>query len=205
MSIAVAQLPESGYQLEEQDLLLLHRCQERNEDAYGEIYRVHQQKVFNIAYRILGDRALAEDALQETFINIYRGIRFFRGDSKISTWINRIAVNVCLGLIRKNKRTPTLELDGTSETFQQSLESLEVGPFESYFIREHREKVQRALDNISHKHRTVVRMHDLEGHTIAEIAEHLAVPAGTVKSRLFYGRKEFKEHYARTLGHSSLN
>ena len=185
--------------------MLLERCRHRDEEACQRIFQKHQQKVFNIAYRILGDRAMAEDALQETFLNIFRGLRHFRGDSKISTWVNRIAVNVCLGLIRRNKRMPFVELDGAPESFQQNLESPNPGPFDHYSHREERQRVQDSLDSISEKHSLVVRMHDLEGHTITEIADHLDVPAGTVKSRLFYGRKEFKNQFCRKPNSESLN
>jgi RNA polymerase sigma-70 factor (ECF subfamily) len=205
MSVAAMPMNRMVGYLEPEESLLLERCQRREEDAYHQIFHKYQQKVFNIAYRILGDRSLAEDALQETFLNIFRGLRHFRGDSKISTWVNRIAVNVCLGLIRKNRKVPVIELDGTPDSFQQSLESSVPGPFETYSDNEQRNRIHHSLNCISEKHGAVVRMHDLEGRTITEIADYLDVPAGTVKSRLFYGRKEFMEHFSRKTERYSMN
>jgi RNA polymerase sigma-70 factor (ECF subfamily) len=205
MSVAAIPFPNMAGYIDSEDQMLLERCRHRDEEACQQIFNKHQQKVFNIAYRILRDRALAEDALQETFLNMFKGLRHFRGDSKISTWINRIAVNVCLGLIRKNKRVPSIELDGMPENFQQNLESSSPGPFDNCSDHEERYRVQNSLNSISEKHSAVVRMHDLEGHTITEIADHLDVPAGTVKSRLFYGRKEFKDHFCHKLNPNCFN
>lgn len=205
MTVSAIPFPQASGYLELEDQLLLDRCRHRDEDACRQIFHQHRQKVFNIAYRILGDRSMAEDALQETFLNMFRGLRHFRGESKVSTWINRIAVNVCLGLIRKNKRVPLIELDGTPESFQQNLESSDPDPYDTCSSQEERHRIQNSLKSISEKHGAVVRMHDLEGHTITEIADRLDVPAGTVKSRLFYGRQEFKDHFCRKLTPNCLN
>ena len=90
---------------------LLQRCLSNDPEACNELFSLYNRKVFNTAYRILGEEASAEDALQETFLNVYRGIGRFRGDSKISTWISRITINVCLGMLRKGKTRQFVELE----------------------------------------------------------------------------------------------
>ena len=83
------------------NVALLRRCRTNDPDACSEFFARYNRRIFNTAYRILGEESSAEDALQETLMNVYRGISNFRGDSKVSTWISRITINVCLGMLRK--------------------------------------------------------------------------------------------------------
>lgn len=160
---------------------------------FDEVYKQYHGVVFKIAYRILKDRALAEDACQDALYNIYRGLQHFRGESKVSTWITRITVNVCLGILRKKKRYSELDLDGNEEWGSQIAASENTNPYRNCSAAETKERIHRALHGISNKHGIVVQLHDLEGQTIPEISKLLKVPSGTVKSRLFYGRQELKE------------
>ncbi len=163
------------------------------EKWFDEVYQQYHTVIFKIAYRILKDRALAEDARQDSLYNIYRGLQYFRGDSKLSTWITRITVNVCLGILRRKKRNMVFELDGNPENYDHIAAGEESNPYRTCSAAESKERVNRALCGISGKHGIVVRLHDLEGQTIPEISRKLNVPSGTVKSRLFYGRQELKE------------
>lgn len=160
---------------------------------FDDIYKQYNVVVFKIAYRILKDRALAEDARQDALCNIYRGLQYFRGESKVSTWITRITVNVCLGILRKKKRYAELDLDGNEEWCSQIAALDNTNPYRTCSAAETKERIHRALNGISNKHGIVVQLHDLEGQTIPEISKLLQVPSGTVKSRLFYGRQELKE------------
>ena len=171
---------------------LIARCVEQDQDAYNELFTRYNRRIFNTAYRILGDEASAEDAMQETLLNIYRGIANFRGDAKISTWISRITVNVCLGMLRKGKNRQFVDIENdTAQELPAELTSA-IDPLEHTKHQEMKSLVQATFSRMSQKQRQVVRLHDLEGNTIQEIAGIIRVPAGTVKSRLFYGRQEFK-------------
>jgi RNA polymerase sigma-70 factor, ECF subfamily len=181
---------------DEETLQLLERCRMQDADAYRELYTRYNRRVFNTAYRILGEEASAEDALQETMLNVYRGIARFRGESQVSTWISRITVNVCLGILRKARSRPTEELD---EEFARDLpadSSPESDPLQYTQRSELRSAIEETFQRMAGKQAVVVRLHDMEGHTIEEIAEIVQCPVGTVKSRLFYGRQEFKSVYA---------
>ncbi len=124
-------------------------------------------------------------------MNIYRAADKFRGDSKVGTWINRITVNVCLEIIRKNKKhSKRSETDISDDVRVPDLKT--ATPFEKMRQFEIRRRVEGAMDRLGSKHYHVVRLHDLEGYTIREIAEKLGVAEGTVKSRLFYGREDLK-------------
>ncbi len=170
---------------------LVDRVQNREEMAFHELFSRFRPKIFRTALRILKEEQSAEDALQETFLNVYRAADRFRGDSKLGTWINRITVNVCLEILRKNKKHSQRTDEDISE---QALlpDTRTATPYERTRQNENSRRVWRALDRLGEKHRDVVRLHDLEGYTIREIAEQLEVAEGTVKSRLFYGREELK-------------
>jgi len=180
---------------EEASAALLRRCLSNDPDACNELYTRYNRRIFNTAYKILGEESSAEDALQETLLNVYRGLSKFRGDSKVSTWISRITINVCLGMLRKNKNKRYMELeDETAENLPAEDTSF-TNPLAYAQLKELRSLVRQTLDRMSEKQSEVVRLHDMEGNTIQEIAEMIDCPVGTVKSRLFYGRQEFKAIY----------
>ena len=177
---------------EEVNVALLNRCLSNDPDACNELFTRYNRKIFNTAYRILGEEASAEDALQETLLNVYRGIASFRGDSKVSTWISRITINVCLGMLRKGKNRQYVELEDESARELPAESTPFTDPLAHTSLQEIRSLVQETFRRMSDKQGMVVRLHDMEGHTIQEIAKIIDSPVGTVKSRLFYGRQEFK-------------
>jgi RNA polymerase sigma-70 factor (ECF subfamily) len=185
---------------DEANLALLQRCRSKDPEACNELYTKYNRRIFNTAYRILGEESSAEDALQETLLNVYRGISSFRGDSKVSTWISRITINVCLGMLRKGKNRQYVELEDDSARNLPAEPTPFTNPLFYAEAQELKSLVHEAFSRMSEKQGIVVRLHDMEGRTIQEIAEAIACPVGTVKSRLFYGRQEFK-----TIFNSLLN
>jgi RNA polymerase sigma-70 factor (ECF subfamily) len=177
---------------EEINVALLNRCLSNDPDACNELFTQYNRRIFNTAYRILGEESSAEDALQETLLNVYRGISRFRGDSKISTWISRITINVCLGMLRKGKNKQFVELEDETARDLPAEPTPFIDPLAHASLEELRALVNETFEKMSEKQGIVVRLHDMEGHTIQEIAEIIDCPVGTVKSRLFYGRQEFK-------------
>lgn len=175
---------------------LLQRCRKRDRGACDELLSHYNRKIFNTAYRILGEEASAEDALQETLLNVYRGLSSFRGDAKISTWISRITVNVCLGMLRKAKLKPVVDLDDETALELPATPNACNDPLEHVSSTELRSMIEETFRRMSDKQGVVVRLHDLEDNTIQEIARRIGCPVGTVKSRLFYGRQEFKEIFS---------
>lgn len=165
------------------------------EGAFKDLFHHFGQKIYRTALKILKEEESAKDAVQETMINIHRAVDTFRGEAKLATWINRITVNVCLEMIRRNKKHSNRLDDDISE--QVTLRDRSVNsPFQIVQQQEVQDRVRTALSNLNRKHEEVVRMHDLEGYTIREIAEIVGVAEGTIKSRLFYGREELKKRLA---------
>jgi RNA polymerase sigma-70 factor (ECF subfamily) len=186
---------ETHGKLEENHLHLLQRCRRQDPDACSQLFALYNRKIFNTAYRILGEEASAEDALQETLLNVYRGLAHFRGDSKISTWISRITVNVCLGMLRRGKNRQFIDLEDETTQELPAASTPDSDPLEYASLEELRGIVEETFTRMTQKQAVVVRLHDMEGHTIQEIARIIRCPIGTVKSRLFYGRQEFKDIY----------
>lgn len=180
---------------EENNHLLLQRCRMNDPEACRQFFDQYNRKIFNTAYRILGEEASAEDALQETLLNVYRGLSSFRGDSKISTWISRITVNVCLGMLRKGKGRQFVDLEDETTRELSAAPTPSIDPLAYASLQELRDTVADVFSRMTQKQAIVVRLHDMEGHTIQEIARIIHCPVGTIKSRLFYGRQEFKDIY----------
>jgi RNA polymerase sigma-70 factor (ECF subfamily) len=183
-----------------ENMLLLKRCRANDADACNALMELYNRKIFNTAYRILGEQSRAEDALQETLINVYRGLSNFRGESKISTWISRITVNVCLGMLRKGKRHQSVALEDDLIYTLESETTPYTDPLEHASLEEIRALIAETFSIMSEKQSVVVRLHDMEGYTIQEIADIIECPVGTVKSRLFYGRQEFKDVFTSLAG-----
>lgn len=179
-------------QIEANNAAVLERCMANDSDACFEIFSKYNRKIFNTAYRILGEESSAEDALQETMLNVYRGISNFRGDSKISTWISRITINVCLGMLRKGKRRQIVEMDDDTIGNFPAESTIFTDPLAYTSMQDLKRRIRETFKRMTGKQAVVVRLHDMEGNTIQEIAKMIRCPVGTVKSRLFYGRQEFK-------------
>lgn len=173
------------------EVSLMTRVQRQDENAFRELFSMFKPSVLRTATRILKEKESAEDALQETFINVHRAAGKFRGDSKLGTWINRIAVNASLEILRKNKKHRQRTDDDISNDYRLPDVKMRT-PFDQVRQLETEGRVHAALQRLSEKHRQVVQLHDLEGFTIREIAEKLQVAEGTIKSRLFYGREKLK-------------
>jgi RNA polymerase sigma-70 factor (ECF subfamily) len=177
---------------DETNAKLLRRCSSNDADACNELYALYNRRIFNTAYRILGEESSAEDALQETLLNVYRGLSKFRGDSKFSTWISRITINVCLGMLRKGKNLQYVELEDETARNLPAEPGCSLNPLAYTELEELKTLIRETFSRMSKKHCVVVRLHDMEGNTIQKIAEIIGCPVGTVKSRLFYGRQEFR-------------
>lgn len=175
--------------------LLIEGLKRRDEAAFQVLFNSYSHKIYMTAYRILRDEESARDAMQESLINVSRAIRKFRGESKLSTWISRITVNVCLEMIRRNKKHQNRVDEDVSENWTLP-DNRALNPLRRIEQMEARGRVREAMAQLGRKHRVVVSMHDLQGYTIREIAENLAVAEGTIKSRLYYGREALKRQLA---------
>ena len=169
------------------DTELLVRVVDGDHDAFEEIMRAHENRVFSVCLRITGDREMALDATQETFLTVFRKARQFRGKAAVGTWIYRIAVNTCYDVLRKQKRRPSEPLpDHLDPGDQSALDAVEAAGL--------RPGLRDALRSLPPEFRAAVVLSDVEGMSLPEAAEVLGVPVGTMKSRVFRGRRLLAEH-----------
>ncbi len=186
----------------EDDKELVKQAQGGDQAAFKKLVERYQRKVYSICYGMLKNPEDSMDASQETFIKVFRYIEKFNYESKFYTWLYRIAVNVCIDHIRKNKKRKNVEYD---DAFSQVAEvgdenivpsTLGLNPEKAYGRKELREKMLEALEKIPEKHRTILILRESEGLNYDEIADVLEVSKGTVMSRLFHARKYFQEALA---------
>lgn len=168
---------------------LIARCQSGDRAAFRELFRRHRADVLRLVYRMLGPRADVEDVIQEVFLQVHRSLPDFRGDAKFTTWLHRVTVNVVLMARRAAKSRPVFAEEPADDVTRDA------GPWpdEDASRRERLRAFQRCLDLISEKKRVVFILHELDGMPAAEIAEVVDAPVLTVRTRLFYARKELSE------------
>lgn len=173
---------------------LLRRLRERDERAFRELIDDHRDRVFNITYRMLGNRAEAEDVAQEVFITVFKTIDSFREESKFSTWLYRVTVNHCKNRIKYLARRHDRDRDELDETSQQqngAVNGLPVraaNPDKALASAQMEKLLQEAIAALDDDQRAVVILRDVEDLSIEEICEITGLPDGTVKSRLHRAR-----------------
>ena len=165
-------------------------------EAFGALVLRHQDRLFNSLLRVVGSRDEAADVAQDAFLNAYRKIDSFRGDSAFYSWLFRIAMNVALSRKRKQKRDPASLDAGGDRTVDQDPTS---EPSSRMELSEQQVAVRDALGKLSEEHRTVMVLKEIEGLKYEEIAEIVNCPVGTVRSRLSRARSELRERLKRHL------
>ncbi|MDQ3301107.1 MAG: sigma-70 family RNA polymerase sigma factor [Myxococcota bacterium] len=173
---------------------LLRRLRDRDERAFRELLEAHRDRVYNITYRMLGNRAEAEDVAQEVFITVFKTIDQFREESKFSTWLYRVTVNHCKNRIKYLARRHDRDRDELDETSQQQNGAIAgtpprtPQPDKALASAQMESILQDAIKTLDDDHRIVVVLRDIEDLSIEEICEITGLPDGTVKSRLHRAR-----------------
>ncbi len=168
---------------------LIARAAGGDADAFRQLYRAHREKVARLAYRVLGGHHDLEDVVQEVFVQVHKSLPDFRGQSKFGTWLHRVTVNVALMHRRAAKSRPTFS-EPTPEDRVASPNC--PAPDEDAERRERIRAFGRLLDRLGDKKRVVFVLHELEGVTPSEIAHIVGAPVLTVRTRLFYARRELE-------------
>ena len=181
--------------------LLLARLKERDEQAFNEIVRLYGDKVFSLVYRMIGNRAEADDIAQEVFITVFKTIDTFRGEAKFSTWLLRIAANQSKNRIKYLARRATdpegLDGEGAGETADAPhavpLSGRVDRPDVLAEAAELDGLLQRGIAELDEEQRLLVILVDVEELSYQEIVEITGLPEGTIKSRLHRARMALKE------------
>ncbi len=180
----------------ESEAVLIARCRRNERAAQEELYHRFRRQVAGNLYRALGDRQDLEDLVQEVFVIAFRGLEKFRGEARLSTWIYRICINVALGRIRTKRRRPAaiavmdLEATAAAQSPGAQLQAPPETPERAALRSDAQRTVYRALEQLPPKKRIVLYLHEIEGLDLKEIAYLVDSNAVTVRTRLFYARKE---------------
>jgi len=171
------------------DRSLVLRTRQGDDEAYGDLVSRHQTPVFNVCYRLMGERREAEDMSQEAFIRAYERLATFDVERPFGPWIRRVATNLCLNRIKKSKPVQ-FHLD---DEFDEPVETHNPGP-EGQRIRVEREiEIRSAILELPPHYRAAIELRHFQDLTYTEIAETLDIPMSDVKSHLYRARRELAE------------
>jgi RNA polymerase sigma-70 factor (ECF subfamily) len=168
---------------------LIARAAADDREAFRELYVRHRGDVARLVYRMLSGRGDLEDVIQEVFVQVHKSLKDFRGQSKFSTWLHRVTVNVVLMHRRAARSRPVFADEPLGDAF---VHADDVGPDEDAERRERVRAFARLLDRLADKKRIVFVLHELEGISPIEIAQIVGAPVLTVRTRLFYARRELE-------------
>lgn len=181
----------------EQEYLIVQQVLKGDVNAFEELVLEYEKKVYNVALRILGNSEDAADMTQEAFIKAFNSLSGFRGDSKFSVWLTRIVSNLCLDFLRSRSRRPTVSLsveDDEGDDVQLDIADVSQSPELLLERSLTRESVRRGLKALPEEYREILLLREIQGLSYDEIAEALNIEVGTVKSRIFRGRKKLCDY-----------
>lgn len=174
---------------------LIRAAQRGDEGAFEELVRAYEKRVYHLALRMCGNADDAYEVAQEAFLSVWKGMRFFRGDSSFSTWLYRLTSNAAIDFLRRQRRQ--LENDGVpldgEDTFLEVADRAP-SPHQHAERAELREALAQGLQSLSAEHRQVLLLRELQGLSYDEIAAALDLDLGTVKSRIARAREKLRKY-----------
>jgi RNA polymerase sigma-70 factor (ECF subfamily) len=171
----------------------IDRAKQGDAEAFEGLYGLHKRRVYSLCLRMTGNTAEAEDLTQEAFLQLYRKIATFRGESAFSTWLHRLAVNVVLMRLRK-KGLPEISLEETLEPQQEDGPRKDIGTRDNVLAGSiDRINLERAIERLPPGYRIVFVLHDIEGYEHNEIAGMLGCSIGNSKSQLHKARMKLRD------------
>jgi RNA polymerase sigma-70 factor (ECF subfamily) len=178
--------------LRTREATLLERHRQGDAQAFSELYEQFETMVYNLAFRMTGNRADAEDIAQETFIRAYRHLRKFKGKSSLKTWMFRIALNCANTRLRRRGRRLAHRVDDSEPELEKAADESRT-PEERAVAADLSAAVRAGLEQLPPHYREAVLLRDFQGMNYAEIAEVLRVRIGTVRSRIARGREQLRQ------------
>ncbi|MPY86555.1 MAG: sigma-70 family RNA polymerase sigma factor [Luteitalea sp.] len=173
------------------DRMLVAEATAGSREAFDELVRRYQVRIYNLARMLTGGDAEAEDLVQETFVRAFRAVGGFRCESSFHTWLYRIAVNVIKSHLERQRRLEAMAPRAIEESFTSATERLpSFDDLEITVVR--RQAIDRALASLPHDLRVVITLRDVQGLDYREIATITGLPMGTVESRLFRARQRLR-------------
>ena len=166
---------------------LVERCRSGDEGAFQELVDRYKDLVFALIARTVQDRARAEDLAQDVFLRVHRGLPYFRGEARLSTWMYRIVVNVCA---QEQGRAVPLSID--DEQVRSQVTTSTASRDRQFGDLELRDRLEKAIARLPPNYRLVIAAHYLEGVQYEELAEAMHVPLGTIKTQLHRAKQQLR-------------
>lgn len=184
---------------------LVSRSRGGDADSFNELIRRWERPIFALAYRVIGREEDARDVCQETFLRAFRALPGFKGQAKFSSWLYRIALNLCRDWIRRERRTPLMQLAEDADLSDLAAEAEPSESIEELVARRQLSAVvEEAMALLPDEQRTAIVLKEYHGMTFQEIADLQGCPLSTVKTRLYQGLTVLRRHLARH-GHLDRN
>lgn len=184
--------------LDPSDNQLVERTQAGDARAFDELVVRFSPRLYGLIYNMTSSHEDTNDLLQEVFAKAYRSIRGFQGKSSFYTWMHTISVNMTINFLKKRNRRKTMSLDDIDNGILNDPDFIAAtsngDPSHSANLVELQKKLNESMMKLSHDHRAVVTMFDIQGIPHADIAKILKISEGTVRSRLFYAHKQLQNH-----------
>src|SRR5471030_3323527 len=168
------------------ELELVERCRRGDEGAFQELVDRYKDLVFALIARTVVDRSRAEDLAQDVFLRIHRGLPYFRGEARLSTWIYRIVANVCLQEQARPPAAASLDDERTRAKVKASAPDRQFGDLEL------RDRLEKAITRLPANYRLLIAAHYLQGVQYEGLAEALQLPLGTVKTQLYRAKQQLR-------------
>jgi RNA polymerase sigma-70 factor (ECF subfamily) len=175
------------------DEKLVRAAQRGDMPAFEELVARHRDKIYARAFSMMRSEEDAIDLSQEAWVKGWQRLKQFQGDSSFVTWMTRIVINLCLDQLRKQKRQRSESIESLEEEsggVERQMPTVVINPTEGLERRELRQRIDKALGQLSYEHRTVLILHEFEELEYKEIAKRMECSIGTVMSRLFYARRK---------------
>ncbi len=175
------------------DKSLVQAAQKGDMGAFEELVARHRDKIYARAYSMMRNEEEAIDLSQEAWVKAWQRLKQFQGESSFGTWMTRIVINLCLDQLRRHKRQRAESIEAMDEEsggVERQMPVVTVNPTEGLERIELRQRIDQALSQLSHAHRTAIVLHEFEGMEYKEIAKAMECSIGTVMSRLFYARRK---------------
>ena len=175
------------------DEQLVQAAKQGDMGAFEELVARHRDKIYARAFSMMRNEDEAIDLSQEAWVKSWQRLKQFQGESSFGTWMTRIVINLCLDQLRRRKRQRADSIEELSEEsggVERQMPVVTVNPTENLERGELRKKIDEALGQLSHEHRTVLVLHEFEDMEYKEIAKTMECSIGTVMSRLFYARRK---------------
>ena len=174
------------------DLLAL--CLQNDRRAQRQLFNFYKDKVHNLVYKSLGPKFDTDDVIQLVFIELFKSLSYFKGDASLDTWVYRICVKVCTTQLRKKYRKRQVQLVFDTEHTEIQADTSIDNTSAQIERKELTKAIYQALDKLDSEKRMTVVLYEIDGKSLEEIASIANIPLGTVKSRLFHGRKILEKH-----------